>query len=329
MLRRWRQRATAEFAALQTSHALPAIAAGVAGVALALWVGSGFFLVRTGEQGVVTTFGAFSRVASVGPNYHLPVPIERMELVSTSALQAITVGAGGAEDPRSLMPTNDGDIVAVNFTVQYRITDPRRYLFEVKDPVEAIRAAAESAIRDAVGRSTYAQVLGGDHTAIQDRTRALMQAVLNRYGAGVSIVDVQIVAASPPKEVTPDSVAVAAARQAVQASLNNAAVAAAKAASDARGAATKMRIEAEAYSARVTGDAQGETSRFSQIDEEYRRAPAITKNRLYTETMERILTHANKVIVDARGAATPIVLPPEAFRAHGPSVEATTPGGFP
>ena len=329
MLRRFRQRVLSEIAALRASGAAMRVAAVAAGAGLALWVGSGFYVVRPGQTGVVTTFGAYSRTASVGPNYHLPVPFEQAQLVSTSALEAMDIGAGGGGgdvDPNSLMLTSDGDIVSVNFTVQYRVTDPRKYLFDIKDPHETIRAAAESAIRAAVGKVAYPQVLSGGHAAIQGETRTLIQATLDRYGAGVSVVDVQIVAAGPPREVAPDSQAVAAARQAAQGALNEARIYAAKAVSDAHAAATKLAIEAQAYHELTIHEAQGETSQFSQLDEEYRRAPAVTKQRMYTETMERILARSNKVIVDGHGASTPLVLPPEAFRARGPTVDATTTG---
>ncbi len=327
MLRRLRQRVTTEIATLQSSGAPPRIAAAVVGAAAALWISTGYYQVKTGERGVVTTFGAYSRTTSEGPNYHLPAPIERVKLVSTSALQVMDIGAAGADDPSSLMLTNDGNIVSVSAAVQYRITDAKKFLFDVTDPSDAIHTIAESALGAAVGRATYAQVLVSGHAAIQNQARASMQAALDRYGAGVSVVGVQIVAAGPPKEVAPDSQAVAAARQSVQASLNDAAGAAAKAVNEARSAAARMHAEAEAYSIKTVGDAQGETSRFSQIDAEYRQAPAVTKQRLYTETMEHILAHANKVIVDARGAATPLVLPSDAFRSRGPTVEAVAPGG--
>ena len=154
-----------------------------------------------------------------------------------------------------------------------------------------------------------------------------MQAALARYGAGVNVVDVQIIAAGPPKEVAADNQAVAAARQSVQTALADANAYAAKLASDAKGAATKLRIDADTQNAKLTGEAVAETGRFSQADEEYRQAPAMTKQRIYTDTMQRILAHANKVVVDARGASTPMIVPPEAFRSHGPTVEATAAGG--
>ena len=326
MLRRLRQRVTAEYATLRASGAPPRLVAAAVGVVLALWMLSGVYRVQTGQVGVVTTFGAYSRTDDAGPSYHLPAPIERVTLISTSALQVMDIGAAGADDPRSVMLTGDGNIASVNFTVRYRIADARKYLFDVKEPTDAIRAVAESAIRQAVGAAPYAQLLGGDHTPIQTQTRALMQAALERYGAGVKVVDVQIIAAGPPKAVTAESQAVAAARQSAQTAVADANTYAAKLMSDAHGASTKLRIDAETQNTRLAGEAAAETSRFSQLDQEYRLAPAMTKQRLYTDAMQRILSRANKVVVDARGAATPMIVPPEAFRAHRPTVEATGPG---
>ena len=291
----------------------------------ALWVASGSYVVPTGQQGVVTTFGAYSRMDGVGQNYHLPAPIEQVSLVSTGALQVMDVGAAGADDPKSLMLTSDGNIVSVNFTVQYRIADPRKYLFDLKDPSEAIRNVAGTAIREVVGKVAYAQVISGGHAAMQNETRARMQATLNRYGAGVSVVDVQIIAAAPPRDVGSANQAVVNARQAVQAALTDANAANVKAANDAKAAGAKARADAVAYSARVVSEAQAETARFAPLDAEYRLAPAITKQRIYNEAMERILSHA-RVVVDARGAAMPLIPAQEPYRPRGPTVEAMTPG---
>jgi membrane protease subunit HflK len=331
MLRRLRQQLEDRLKILITSGALPWMGAVAIGAGAALWLASGLYIVKPGEQGVVTTFGAYSRTAQPGPNYHLPAPIERVDVVATTALKSFDVGAGADVDPRSLMLTSDQNIISINFTVQYRITDPRAYLFNIKDADATLQAAAEGAIRQAVGRRSYPQITTTDHAPIQSETRAAMQAALDRYEAGVTITGVQINATNPPREVAAEAQKVAAARLAAQAEISDASGHAAKAAGEARGAAAKAILDAQAYSAKTVNEAQGEADRFNEIDQEYRRAPGVTKQRLYIETMERVLARTNKVIIDAHGSNTTIALPPEAFRTRGPSIDATTqpaaPGG--
>jgi membrane protease subunit HflK len=335
MLRRLRQRLEGEFAALNQPGAAPrAIIIGLAVVAL-LWLASGFYQVAPAEQGVVTTFGAYSRTASSGLNYHLPAPIERVEKVSVSALKATDVGARGADiDPESLMLTGDENIISVDFTVQWRIYDARKYLFNVKDPEDTIRAVAESAIREAVGKNQFQAILTTGRGAVQNETRDLMQKILDRYDSGVQVVEVQITQASPPKEVVPDFQAVASAGQSAQSAVNDANAYANKVVNEAKGSAAQITQAAAAYREQTVRDAEGEVSRFSQLDAEYRRAPAVTKQRLYLETMEKLLAHSNKVVIDAHGSTAPIILPPDVFKPRGPGeappvVVPPAPGGQP
>lgn len=295
------------------------VAAMAAGALVALWLASGFYVVQPNEKGVVTTFGAWTRTDEPGPRYHLPAPFEAVETIQIGELKALTLG----DDPaQGLMLTGDGDIVDMNATVHWRINNAGQYLFGVADADETIKTAAESALREAVGRTPMAAILTTGGAAVQNQARARMQQLLDRDGAGVSVVDVEI-HPNLPREAIPDAQAVAAAREAADSAVNEARIYQSRTIAEAKGDAAKAITQAEAYRDQTVLEAQGDAARFTELDQEYRRAPAITRERLYLETLERVLAKSNKVIVDAKGVS--VVLPPEAFKPRPAEAAAAPP----
>jgi membrane protease subunit HflK len=278
----------------------------VAGVAFALWLLSGVYMVQPNEEAVVTTFGRYTAVSGPGLHVRLPWPIQSQKKVPVTDAQRIEIGGReGAEEPKeSLMLTGDENIVDVNFTVLWRISDPAKYLFRLEDQEGTIRAVGESAMREVVGRTALDPILTNGRAKLQDDTRNLMQRVLDSYDSGVLIQEVQVRNASPPPGEVADAFRdVTSAKQEAEATANQA-------------GATRAQIVQQAlgYKAQVVQEAQGEAARFNQVYAQYKAAPGVTRQRLYIETMERVLKNTKKVIVDSKGAQAPIILPPEAFR---------------
>lgn len=287
------------------------IGLGAAGIAT-LWILSGFYVVQPYEKAIVTRFGAYDRTATPGLRFHLPIPIEQAELVDVTNEQKMVIGAeGGSEAPGdSLMLTADENFVEVVFAVRYRIADPAAWLFQVRDPEGAVRTVGETAVREVVGRSDLTSVMTGGRGLVQAQARGLMQQILNRYHAGVIIDAVQIQSANPPAEVAPAYQDVTRAGEDAQTAGNAANAYASKTTGDAQSAAAKIALAASIYQQQVVHEANGEASRFDQIYGQFRRAPAVTRERLYIQTMEDVLAHAHVVIIGAKGAQ--IVLSPPA-----------------
>jgi modulator of FtsH protease HflK len=318
LLRRLRVRFEAEFGALGPGAGRRLVPALIVGV-LAIWALSGFYDVQANEQGVVTTFGAYSRSAGPGWHYHLPAPIERVEQIPVTAINQTNVGSKAGDLPQeSLMLTGDENIVDVAFSVQWRIDNAGQYLFNVKDQDETIKAVAESAMREIVGRSTLTDVIATGKAKVEADTTVLMQKILDSYGAGVTVVSVQIASANPPQEVVPDFQAVQSASQDAQSAINQATAYSNKVVNEAKGAAAQKELAAQGYREQAIREAQGQTDAFNAIYDQYRHAPAVTRERLYLQTMEQVLGRSAKVIVDAHGATAPIILPPDVFRPRTP-----------
>ncbi|HEX6860833.1 MAG TPA: FtsH protease activity modulator HflK [Caulobacteraceae bacterium] len=284
-----------------------AIAMLVAG-AVGLFVLSGTYVVQPNEQSVVTTFGAYTRTAGPGLRYHLPL-IERVQKVPVTALQRTDVGGvpGAEQTDESLMLTGDENIVDLSFSVTWRVSDPVDYVFNIKDPDGAVKAVAESAMREVVGHTALQPLISTGRGEVQQEALALMQQMLDSYGAGIRVDEVQIRNAGPPKQVVEAFREVATAQQNAESAVNV-----------AKGEAARIVQAAIGYRAQVTREAAGEAARFNQIYEEYRQAPAVTRERLYIETMQRVLANSNKVIVDGKNTSAPIILPPDAFRPKNP-----------
>jgi membrane protease subunit HflK len=288
-------------------------------VVLALWALSGFYVVQPNEEGVVSTFGAYSRSEEPGLRYHLPAPIEGVDKVAVTALNRIDIGGTADADvpAESLMLTGDENIINLDFSVTWRIADAPRYIFATRNPDEAVKAVAESAMREVVGKMALQQLLTTGRGTAQIQAAELMQKTLDSWGAGINVVEVQIRSANPPQEVVAAFRDVANAGQDADSAVNEANTYRNRVVNEAKGDAARIVQSAQAYREQAVREALGEAARFNQIDAEYRKAPGITRQRLYLETMERVLARSNKVIVDNKGVTAPVVLPPEVFRKPG------------
>lgn len=296
---------------------------GIAILALGIvvvWLLSGVYLVGADEQGVVLLFGKFVARTSPGMNYHLPWPIETVETPKVTRENQINIGYRAGTDSESdagdiseesLMLTGDENIVDVNFTVFWVIKDAGAYLFNVEDPQAAIKAVAESAMREVVGQNQIEPILTQDREPVQIKVRELMQKTLDEYGAGVTITRVQMQKADPPMQVIDAYRDVQAARADQERMRNEAEAYANKIIPEARGRAAKIVQDAEAYRQQSIAEASGEANRFLSVYEAYRTAPEITRKRMYLETMSQILGEMNKVIIDDSHGVLPYLPLPQ------------------
>jgi membrane protease subunit HflK len=291
---------------------------GVAAVAFGAWLISGFYLVQPSERAVIFTFGAVGKNDWAGPglHYHVPMPIQHVEKVAVTTLNFADVGgAANADAPaESLMLTGDEQIIDLDFRVTWRIDDPAKYLFAVRDPDKAVKAVAESAMREVVGKTPLQPIISTGRGAVQQQTKVLMQHTLDSWGAGIEVVEVQIRQAQPPPEVIAAFRDVNNAQQDADSAVNEANTYRNRVINEAKGDAAAITQQAEAYRERATREAIGDAARFNALYAEYRRAPGVTRDRIYIETMEQVLRASNKVVIDAKGATAPIILPPDVFR---------------
>jgi membrane protease subunit HflK len=297
-----------------------------AAAAFGLWAASGVYIVQPNEEAVVTTFGKFTRREAPGLRYHLPIPIEHAEKVPVTDLKRIDVGGANPGDlpEESLMLTGDENIVDIEFSVTWRVADAKDYVFNVRDPEEAVKAVAESAMREVAGKTDLQSILTSGRGKVQIAAAELMQKTLDRWGAGVTVVEVQIRSANPPAEVADAFRQVASAGQDAESKVNEANTYRNRVINEAKGDAARLTQSAEAYREQAVREALGETARFNQIYGEYKRAPAVTRQRLYIETMQQVLAKSNKVVIDSKGASAPIILPPDVFRPRAAAARTTT-----
>lgn len=294
----------------------PGAIAAVVGAAFGLWALSGIYVVQPNEEAVVTTFGAYSRNEGPGLRYHLPAPIERVQKVPVTSLQRLDVGgaAAGAVPEESLMLTGDENIIDLQFSVTWRVADADRFVFTIRDPEGSVKAVAESAMREVVGRTNLLDILTTGRGQVQQQAAELMQRTLDSWGAGVRIDEVQIRSANPPQQVLAAFRDVVSAQQDQESAVNEANTYRNRVINEAKGDAARIVQAAQAYREQAVREATGDASRFNAILNEYRRAPGATRDRIYIETMQRVLARSNKVIVDSEGASAPIILPPDVFR---------------
>jgi membrane protease subunit HflK len=283
-------------------------------IVAAVWLMSGIYVVDPDEQGVVTRFGAFVGRTTPGINYHLPWPIESVATPPVTREQAVYIGyrlgnAQGARDipEESLMLTGDENIIDTNFTVFWVIKDAAAFLFNVENPDNqldgTVKAVAESAMREVVGKNQIEPILTANREPIQDEVRDLMQRMLDAYQAGVTVTRVQMQKADPPAQVIESYRDVQAARTDQDRMRNEAEAYANKVVPEARGQAARIIQQAEGYKQQVTAEAQGEAARFISIYDQYKKAPDVTRRRIYLDTMRDVLGDMNKVIVDNKGGS--------------------------
>src|SRR5665213_610992 len=280
--------------------------------ALALWGFSGFFRVEPDELGVVLRFGKDVREVQPGLNYHLPYPIESALTPKALRINKIDIGMRQVEDGRgsatrdvpaeSLMLTGDENIVDVDFAVLWKVKPAGvgEYLFNIQNPEGTVKAVAESAMREVIGRSDIEPILTGARQTVEAAVQDLMQKTLDHYGAGILIQQVQLQKVDPPTQVIDAFRDVQAARIDLDRSVNEAQTYANRVVPEAKGNVAKITQAAEAYKSQTVAQATGETSRFTSIYEQYKKAPDVTRERMYLETMERVLGGADKIIIDGK-----------------------------
>jgi membrane protease subunit HflK len=287
----------------------------IAGVAVLIWLGTGFFIVQEGQQAVITQFGKYKSTVGAGFNWRLPYPIQRHELVFVTQIRSVDVGrdtiikATGLRD--SAMLTEDENIVEIKFAVQYRLSDARAWLFESRNPAEAVVQAAETAVREVVGKMRMDSALADERDQIAPRVRTLMQTILDRYNVGVEIVGINLQQGGvrPPEQVQASFDDVLKAGQERERAKNEAQAYANDVIPRATGTAARLKEEAEAYKARIVAQAQGDAQRFSSVLAEYQKAPQVTRDRMYLDTMQQVYSNVTKVIVDSRQGSNLLYLP--------------------
>jgi membrane protease subunit HflK len=277
-----------------------------------IWLASGFYIVDEGRRGVVTRFGRYTETTLPGPRWHLPYPIEAVEVVDFSKIKTVEIH-GTTPASRSarglLLVTDDENITDALFAVQYRLKDAKDYVFNAKDPDEVLVQVASTAISEVVGRSQMDFVLYEGRGEIAQRTEDLMQQMLDRYGTGIQIQSVSLQDAQPPEQVRPAFDDAVKASQDKERQKNEGQAYANDIVPRARGLASRLLQEADGYSARVTQEAEGNASRFKQILVEYEKAPAVTRERLYLDMMQSVLGSTSKVLVDQKASNSLLYLP--------------------
>jgi membrane protease subunit HflK len=289
---------------------------------LVIWGFSGFFRVEADEVGVVLRFGRYDRTVTPGLNYHLPYPIETVMLPKALRVNKMDIGMRIVEDLRrgttkrdvpeeSLMLTGDENIVDVDFAVFWAIKPNRvnEYLFNIQNPEGTVKAVAESAMREVIGRSDIEPVLTGARQNIENEVHELIQKTLDQYGAGIQIRQVQLQTVDPPQQVIDAFRDVQAARADAERLQNEAQTYANRVVPEAAGKQAQIRQAAEAYRKQTVAEATGQTARFLKVFEEYKKAPEVTRQRLYLETMERLFGGTDKIILDAGSGNNSGVVP--------------------
>lgn len=281
---------------------------GGAGLLVALiiliWLGSGFYIVNAGERGVVLRFGKYVETTMPGPRWHLPYPFESAEVVNVEQVRTVEIGYRNNVKSKvlneSLMLTDDENIIDLQFSVQYTLKNPVDYLFMNRDPDEAVRQAAESAMREVVGKSRMDFVLYEGRAEVADRATKLMQHILDRYKTGISISKLNMQNAQPPEQVQAafdDAVKAGQDRERLK---NEGQAYANDVIPRAKGVAARLHEDALGYKQKVVADAEGEASRFSQILVQYQKAPQVTRERMYQDAMQQVLSSTTKVVVDSK-----------------------------
>src|SRR6266704_2802311 len=309
---------------------------------LALWGFSGFFRVEPDELGVVLRFGKYVRDVQPGLNYHLPYPMESALTPKALRVNKIDVGMRLVEDihrgttmpevpEESLMLTGDENIVDVNFSVFWLVKPGgvSEYLFNIQNPEGTVKAVAESAMREVVGRSEIQPILTGARQNTEVAVRELMQKTLDQYGAGILVQQVQMQKVDPPAQVIDSFRDVQAARADLERAQNEAQTYANRVVPEARGRAAQILQAADAYKSQTVAEATGQTSRFGKIYDEYKNAPEVTRKRMYLETMERVMAGTDKIILDSSGQSGSGVVPylPLSELARRPQTPAAPSGG--
>ena len=287
----------------------------IVGVVLLIWLGTGFFIVQEGQQAVITQFGKYKSSVGAGFNWRLPYPIQRHELIFVTQIRSVDVGrdtvvkATGLRE--SAMLTEDENIVEIKFAVQYRLNDARAFLFESKDPGGAVVQAAETAVREVVGKMRMDGALSEERDQIAPRVRAIMQRILDQYKVGIDVVGINLQQGGvrPPEQVQAAFDDVLKAGQERERAKNEGQAYANDVVPRAVGSASRLKEEADAYKSRIVAQAQGDAQRFKSVLAEYQKAPQVTRDRMYLDSMQQIYSNVTKVMVDSRQGSNLLYLP--------------------
>ncbi len=286
-------------------------------IAVVVWSLSGFYIVDEGNRGVEMRFGAYSETTQPGPHFHLPYPMENVQQVDVQQLRAAEIGyrsgsqrqSSGSVPREALMLTEDENIVDIRIAVQYEVKDAPNFLFNVADPEGTLKQATESSIREIIGKRKMDFVLTEGRAEVTSNIRTLLQATLDKYQSGIHITSVNMQDAQPPEEVQGAFADAIKAREDLERFKNEAEAYASEVVPIARGFASRLIKQAEGYREQVIARAEGEASRFEQIYAEYKKAPEVTRERLYIDTMESALSNSGKVLVDVEGGNNLLYLP--------------------
>jgi len=283
------------------------------GLLVLVWVASGFYIVDTGQRGVVLRFGKYVETTEPGPRWHLPWPIESREVVNVDQVRTVEIGYRTNVKNKilkeSLMLTDDENIIDLQFAVQYILKDPKEFLFVNRSPEDTVLQVAETAMREIVGKNKMDFVLYEGRADIAARAKTLMQQILDRYKTGISVSQVTLQNIQPPEQVQAafdDAVKASQDRERLK---NEAEAYSNDVVPRARGVASRLKEEAQGYKQSVIANAEGEASRFAQIFTEYQKAPQVTRQRIYLDTMQTVMNNTSKVIVDQKGGNSLLYLP--------------------
>jgi membrane protease subunit HflK len=280
-----------------------------------VWLATGFYIVDQGSRGVVLTFGENTAITLPGPRWHIPYPIETVEIVNQEQVRTIEVGyrslgEGATQQLKeSLMLTGDENIIDLQFAVQYNLKSVEDFLFNNRSVEGSVRGAAETAIREVVGKSDMDFVLYEGREEIAIKTKSLMQSILDLYQTGINITSVTMQNAQPPQQVQAAFDDAVKAKQDLERQKNEGQAYANDIVPKARGTASRLTAEANGYKISIENEALGNASRFDQILAEYIRAPEVTKKRLFLETQEQIMSTVSKIIIDQKGSNSLLYLP--------------------
>lgn len=287
----------------------------IGAVVLAIWLSTGFFIVQEGQQAVITQFGRYHATVGAGFNWRLPYPFQRQELVFVTQIRSVDVGRDNIVKSTGLresaMLTEDENILEIKFAVQYRLTDARAYLFETKNPTDTVVQAAETAVREVVGKMKMDAAMSEERDQIGPRIRTIMQAILDQYKVGVEVVGINLQQGGvrPPEQVQAAFDDVLKAGQERERAKNEAEAYANDVVPRAVGAASRLKQEADGYKARIVAQAEGDAQRFKSLVGEYQKAPQVMRDRLYIDAMQQIYSNTTKVLVDTKQGSNLLYLP--------------------
>ncbi|MEO8137462.1 MAG: FtsH protease activity modulator HflK [Betaproteobacteria bacterium] len=291
-------------------------------IVILIWLASGFYIVDQGRRGIVLTFGKFTETTLPGPRWHLPYPIQTAEIVNLSQVKTVEVGYRGSKNSKmpkeSLMLTDDENIIDIQFAVQYNLKSVEDNVFNNREhDEEAVRQIAETAIREVVGKTKMDFVLNEGREQIAAQTKALMQEILDRYRTGIGVVRVTMQNAQPPEQVQGAFDEAVKAGQDRERQKNEGQAYANDVVPKARGNAARLLEEALGYAGRIVAEAEGNATRFKQVLAEYTKAPGVTRDRLYLDMMQSVLSNTSKVLVDQKNGSNLLYLPLDKLIAQG------------